>query len=209
MTLSELLGYFKLPILRSLLPNLKLGYYPLLKLWIYPKTTCYIAKTAKVSITNSLKIGSAWKRTGFSFSNITIEKNGTLIVDEFNFHTGAFIIVNPGAILEIGSGYSNNDVEITCFNRIRIGKEVAISKGVIIRDSDNHKISNRDSDISKPIEIGDHVWIGLRAIILKGVKIGSGSIIAAGAVVTHDIPPNSLAAGIPARVIKTGVTWEL
>ena len=62
--------------------------------------------------------------------------------------------------------------------------------------------------MTKPIEIGDHVWIGLRAIILKGVKIGNGSVIAAGAVVTRDVPPYSLVAGVPARVIKENIYWE-
>jgi acetyltransferase-like isoleucine patch superfamily enzyme len=56
--------------------------------------------------------------------------------------------------------------------------------------------------VSKPIEIGDDVWIGTGVKILKGVKIGKGAVIGAGSVVTRDIPPYSIAVGIPARVIK-------
>ena len=54
----------------------------------------------------------------------------------------------------------------------------------------------------KPVVIGDDVWLGRRAIILPGVCIGNGSIIGAGAVVTKDIPPFSVAVGVPAKVIK-------
>ena len=59
-----------------------------------------------------------------------------------------------------------------------------------------------------PIVIGDHVWIGTNAIVLKGVTIGDGAVIAAGAVVTRDVPAHSLAAGVPARVIRSDVHWE-
>jgi acetyltransferase-like isoleucine patch superfamily enzyme len=58
-----------------------------------------------------------------------------------------------------------------------------------------------------PIIIGDNVWIGMNCIILKGVTIGDGAIIAAGSVVNKDIPPRALAAGAPARVIKENVGW--
>ena len=54
-----------------------------------------------------------------------------------------------------------------------------------------------------PIVVGKDVWIGAHATILKGVTIGDGAIIAAGAVVTRDVPPNTIAAGVPARVVKT------
>ena len=57
-----------------------------------------------------------------------------------------------------------------------------------------------DWGVSKPIVIEDDVWIGTNATVLAGVRIGSHSVIAAGAVVTHDIPPHSLAAGVPAQV---------
>jgi hypothetical protein len=200
--------FLRLPLIRSVLVNIRISNFPKIKLWIYPKTKIYINKKARIIINNSLKIGSTWPKTGYSQSTLKVDREGILICDDFDFHTGAFISVNEGARLEIGTGYSNNDVEISCFKEIRIGKGVAISKGVIIRDSDNHSIQNNIADVSKPIEIGDHVWIGLRAIILKGVKIGNGAIVAAGAVVTREVPSNSVVAGVPAKVIKTDIHWE-
>lgn len=62
--------------------------------------------------------------------------------------------------------------------------------------------------MTAPINIGNHVWIGLRAIILKGVTIGDGAVIAAGAVVTNNVPANSVVAGVPARVMSENVNWE-
>ena len=75
-----------------------------------------------------------------------------------------------------------------------------------IMDSDAHAI--KDENRSERVFIGNNVWIGTRVTILKGVTIGDGAVIAAGAVVTRDVPPQALAAGIPARIIKTDVHWH-
>ena len=78
---------------------------------------------------------------------------------------------------------------------------------MLIRDSDNHTIIG-GKEKTAPIKIGNHVWIGARATILKGVKIGDGAVVAAGAVVTRDVPPNTLVGGVPAKIIKENVSWE-
>ena len=59
-----------------------------------------------------------------------------------------------------------------------------------------------------PITIGENVWIGCRALILKGVTIGDGAVVAAGAVVTKDVPANCVVAGNPAKIIKENVVWQ-
>ena len=67
-----------------------------------------------------------------------------------------------------------------------------------------------DTQISefKPIVIGKHVWIGTRTAILKGMNLSDGAIISVGAVVTKDVPANTMVAGVPAKVIKENVHWE-
>ncbi len=96
---------------------------------------------------------------------------------------------------------------IDIHSRLEIGENTLIAPFCYIVDYDH---VTRDKDIpiisqgfvSKPIIIGRNVWLGARVMVLKGVKIGDNSVIGAGAVVTHDIPANSVAAGIPAEVIK-------
>lgn len=73
-------------------------------------------------------------------------------------------------------------------------------------DTDYHSIDGKPYTV--PVTIGNHVWIGCKSIILKGVNIGDGAIIAAGSVVTKDVPPFSLVAGSPAKLIKENVKWE-
>ncbi len=138
---------------------------------------------------------------------LTMGKNSKLICDgNFVFSSGCRVGVLENAKLRIGSGYCNYDSKIYCFDSIEIGNDVIISENVIIRDSDNHKIGDK---ISAPVKIGNHVWIGMGAMILKGVTIGDGSVIAAGAVVTDDVPEKSLVGGVPARVIKSDVDWQV
>ncbi len=93
----------------------------------------------------------------------------------------------------------NNGCQVICSERISIVEMVAIGSEVIIRDSDDHDIISDSVEKTKPVKIGNHVWSGQRAMILKGVSVGDGAIIAAGAVVTRDVP---------AKVIRKNVEWE-
>lgn len=103
------------------------------------------------------------------------------------------------------SCFSNN-VSIVARGRIEIGRSCLIGDSVMIVDADFHEVNperRHEPGETSPVLISNNVWIGSRVIILKGVRIGEHSVIAAGAVVTSDIPPRSLAGGVPARVIKT------
>lgn len=90
---------------------------------------------------------------------------------------------------------------------ITLGKNVHITDGVKFITHDGGTLLFRDKipdlEITKPIVVGNNVYIGNNVLLLPGVTIGSNVIIGAGAVVSRDIPDNSLAVGIPARVIKT------
>ena len=125
----------------------------------------------------------------------------------FHVYSGGSITVEPEAELILGSGFINNNSKISCFQKIEIGEDVKISENVMIRDSDDHHIDRKGYEKTKPICIGNHVWIGMGAIILKGVNIGDGAVIGAGSVVNKDVPPHTLCVGCPARVVKENIEW--
>lgn len=108
----------------------------------------------------------------------------------------------------IGTGTMlSNNVSIVAMGKISIGEHCLIGDMTQILDCDSHELepSKRFYGMGpiKPVHIGNNVWIGSRALILKGVTIGDNSVIGAGSIVTRSIPPNSLAVGNPAKVVRT------
>jgi maltose O-acetyltransferase len=100
--------------------------------------------------------------------------------------------INIGCLFDLGA-------------EIRIGNKVAIGHGVLVLTRSHEIGTSRQRAftlITKPVNIGSGVWLGARSTILPGVTIGAGSIVAAGSVVHHDVAPNTLVAGVPARAIK-------
>lgn len=110
----------------------------------------------------------------------------------------------------IGNSWINHGSYIRCQDKITIGDGCAISWNVDIIDYDGHqiKIGGEEKPTYDPINIMDDVWIGYNSSINKGVTIGEGSVIASNSTVVSDIPPNTLAAGSPAEVVRENVTWE-
>jgi len=109
--------------------------------------------------------------------------------------------------IDIGNKvYMSNNVSVIAQSGIEIGSNCQIGELVSIYDCDFHELNpttrNNSSGESSRIRIGNNVWLGSRAIVLKGVCIGDNSVIAAGSIVTNSIPENCLAGGVPARVIR-------
>jgi hypothetical protein len=97
---------------------------------------------------------------------------------------------------------------------LAVGVDCMFSTQVEIRTGDSHHIYSDDAEErrinpSRPVRLGDHVWVGARAMVLKGVAVADGVVIGAGAVVSRDVTePNSVVAGNPARVVRRGVRWR-
>jgi len=134
-------------------------------------------------------------------------------------HYGSFPVLHIGRHVQI-----NDSVHIGAIEQVVIGDHTLIASRVFISDHNhgNYQISGTASapDIppadrplsSKPVHIGRNVWLGEQVCILPGVTIGDGAIVGANSVVTRDVPPNSIAAGNPARVIRVfdplSQTWQ-
>ena len=113
-------------------------------------------------------------------------------------------IINTGAVgaeIIIGDNCGFSGVSIVANKSVRIGNHVTVGADTIIGDRDDH--SELYPSEPRPVVIEDNVWIGMHCIILKGVHIGENTIIGAGSIVTKDIPANSIAAGVPCKVIKS------
>ena len=170
---------------------------------------------------NNINVGRGFQVWGkviiskFPGSSIQIGTQLRIVSDparySFNiFPQSKIRTMTPKAKIIIGDHVGFNAISIMARSQtISIGSGTMIGGNCQIMDSDGHPLWPPEDrweypgdEYDQPVEIGDNVFIGLNVLILKGVCIGSNSIIAAGSVVTTSIPENCLAAGIPAKVIK-------
>lgn len=155
----------------------------------------------------------------FSGSKLKISDNVVLNSDFENSNTALstrckFVLGYTGRI-EIGENTMLNGCSITAYKNVVIGKNCQIASFTLISDTDFHPVDpyerekqvtrkkyNLDTVNKKDVIIGDNVWIGWNAIILKGSIIGNNSIVAAGSIVLGEFPENVVIAGNPAKIVK-------
>lgn len=173
------------------------------------KIVTLIGKNQSFKLSSGVKLSRGSKKTN-------------VILHEHCDMWGTIISIAGGTVImhdwsKIGPGSV-----ITSVNRVEIGRDTAIAMGVTIIDNNTHPLNPEDRrymrhtphhsrergneySANAPIIIGENVWIGTNARIQKGVTIGNNAIIAANSVVTHDVPANAIAAGNPARIVKTDI----
>ncbi len=189
------------------------------KIGIHHKTLMNI-KNSKIVVNNgSLKVGidfgyfdggiydSSKDRCKIFMINSTLEIHGHV-----SFYPGVLVYAIDAHIIIRNNTKINGNVEIISLKKIDIGEECLFAEGIILRDNDGHQINsgtgdNKDSE-AKEVKIGNHCWIGQRAMILKGVTLADNVIVGAGAVVAGSFPSNVAVAGIPAKIIKENVSWN-
>ncbi len=140
---------------------------------------------------------------------IKVVGNGRLDIDELIVRSGCYISAREP--IKIGKYcFLNSGCSVLARAGIEIGDNLMCGDNVYIRDNDGHHLTKDGKEIlPQKIKIGNSVWIGKDAIILKGVTIGNNVVIGAGSIVTKDIPPNCIAAGNPAKVIYKGkIDWS-
>lgn len=137
-------------------------------------------------------------------SEFRLEENGSVFIkDNLNMEPNSLICAFGGYIY-IGNACVNRNCLIVSRKQIYVGNGITIGSNVCIYDH-NHNFKNdslEDHYISDSIYIEDDVWIGANAVILKGVHIAKGAVIAAGAVAVSDVPAETLAKGVPAKIAK-------
>lgn len=177
---------------------------------VYAYCAIDLHKGAKININNGiLNIGVKKNRKSKAETRLFMDTNARLNINgSRSFMYNSDIQVFKDAELSFGSGNCNSGLQIVCAEKISIGKETYIGRDVWIRDNNGgHIIVQAGYTNSAPVIIGDSCWIGSNVVIMKGVTIGDGSVIAANSVVTSNIPPHSLASGNPAQVISENITW--
>lgn len=159
----------------------------------------------KIGFGNVGIFDKARSRTMWQVSGMVIFKG------KANIGHGAKLSVHSGGILEFGDKFAiSAESSIVCSKRIRFGNENLLSWDILIMDTDLHKIYSIDGTcINEPAEIiiGNNIWIGCRATILKGVVIASGSVIGAGAIISKScLYQNAIYIGSN-KIIKTDIKW--
>jgi acetyltransferase-like isoleucine patch superfamily enzyme len=170
-----------------------------------------------------LGVRSPWSVAYYGMPIISMERGSTIDIGENSVicsdskiaelgvnHPVIMRTLRPGANIIIGQDTGISGGAICAAVSVKIGNECLIGANVVIADTDFHPInpigrrySKSEQDITAlPIEIEDNVFIGTGSIILKGVRVGKNSVIGAGSVVTKDVPPDSVVAGNPAKILR-------
>jgi acetyltransferase-like isoleucine patch superfamily enzyme len=114
------------------------------------------------------------------------------------------LVTLRGGHLEIGNNvFINYGSSLVSSAHVKIGDDCLIGTHVTVMDCDFHRVEDKAWDTTgEPIVVEDRVWLGNRSMILKGVRVGHDAVVGAGAVVTRDVPPRTMVAGVPARVVR-------
>ncbi len=145
-----------------------------------------------------------------TFKRPNIENRGRMVLgSRVRLNSGwapVELVSGPLGVVEIGDGVFINYGSIICAQqRVRIGSNVMIGNYCIIADTEIPGIEEPPGGpamVPRPVEIGDGAWLAARVTVLPGARIGAGAAIAAGSIVAGEIPPGSVAGGIPARVLR-------
>ena len=169
----------------------------------------------KIKISGDNNILYIGKNSLLRNCHISINGNNNVLYigDDCVVNSTSIILDNESAEIRIGNKTSIGKAQIVSLEpyNIEIGEDCMLSYDVEIRNTDSHKIydknTNKRINEGNSISIGNHVWLGMRAIILKGVNIEDNSIVAGGSIVTKDVKANTIVSGAPAKQIRENIYW--
>lgn len=183
-------------------------------IWIGSRTVLEGAERITVSDGGALRIGlgSFGLSSEHDASVVRVREGASLHCEGIvSLQRGVRVVVDGGR-LSFGHGTNVNGTgtKLLCASGITVGAFCTFSWDVQVLDNDFHAITvdGEEKASAAPVVIGDRVWLGTRAVVLKGVTIGDGAVVAAGAVVTKDVPPGAVVAGLPAKVVGRADSWR-
>jgi acetyltransferase-like isoleucine patch superfamily enzyme len=175
--------------------------------WRFVESGCAIRHRRHLTLGSGTVLEHGARLTCLSRNGIRIGKNVT--IGKYSLIECTSVLWNLGVGLEVGDGSSIGDYSfIGCAAGVTIGSNVLMGQRVSFH-SQNHNFGDvtrpiREQGVtSHPIVVGDDCWLGAGSIILSGVEIGSGCVVAAGSVVNRSFGPNSVIAGVPARLVRS------
>lgn len=196
---------------------------------LFIKTKVYVAKTSHIEMSESVIINNSINIRGKNNSFIALNCSLTssqILIDGDECHIilqegtsirdSKFVIRGSSCTICIGKNSTiGSNGEFVCMgidNSLTIGEGCMIADSVDIWATDSHPLMDKKSgtilNSSVPVIVGNHVWIGKWASVLKGVRIGDDSVVGMKSIVTHDMEPSCIYAGIPAKKIKETITWD-
>ena len=201
-------------------PFIRLGFRAIRFGWRRSRRVAGSVVTRLVFYLNNVSYGSDMKSCGIPV--VDINDGCTMrIGSSFSFNSGrnhnrigrqqpCFFIADLGGNIQIGDRVGMSCTALVCHNAITIGNDVTIGGNTVIYDTDFHTLNTdqranfQDNSLAKtaPVSIQNRVFIGSHVTILKGVTIGENAVIAAGSVVTKNVPPNQIWGGNPAQFIR-------
>lgn len=172
-----------------------------------------------------VSIAQEGNKPGVSHAHITVSSaRGKLAFFIAGHHTRATLGHNTSGVfnfrlwrdsaVSIGDNTTAASARIECDqSTVTLGADCMLSDGVLIQSSDQHGIVDLETGqivnhFKRQVNVGDHVWLGRKCILMPDISIGRGSVIGTGAIVTQDIPEMTVAVGVPARVVKSNTTWS-
>lgn len=180
--------------------------------FFYPMkgTKLDIDRTARIELHGDLYFGNNLFKGSKRETYLKLMKDSLFVINgEVKINYGAFLQAHPNSVIQIGKSVINTDSVIIAQKEIKIGNDVLMGRMVTIFDSDFHPIYDENGIRSNPprkVEIGDHVWIGIKATILKGTKIKEGAVISANALVGGIVKANTMYGTLPGQSFGM-VSW--
>jgi acetyltransferase-like isoleucine patch superfamily enzyme len=175
-------------------------------------TRIHLERGARISLAPGSRLTLGQRSSVGTPCSLNIRRNGRLAISGgVRIFAGTRILIDRAGQLEIGDQtFIHHASTVTCLERVSIGSNCAISWNTNIIDGNLHElvVAGVPSPRTRPVRIGNGVWIGT-GVIIVGATVGDGSIIGAGSVVTSEVPAKAVAAGNPARVVREDASWRM